>query len=179
MSQDYLTNTEEIWKPVIEWEELYRISNLGRVYSIKADKILKPGFNKKTGYFKVTLARKPRRRDFFIHQLVAPVFLGECPTGYFIDHVDGIKTNHQLSNLQYVTPSENLKRAFKLGLKSAKGEKNSQAKLTDVAAKMLYDEIDGLTPPRQPQFQRLADKYGISWWTVWSMCRHKNRRRKS
>lgn len=48
-----------------------------------------------------------------------------------VNHKDGNKANNNLDNLEWCTSSENSKHAFRTGLKSANGEKNSHAKLTE------------------------------------------------
>lgn len=53
----------------------------------------------------------------YVHVLVAEAFLGECPAGYQIDHIDGDTSHNDVSNLQYVSRSENNKRAYKNGKK--------------------------------------------------------------
>jgi len=43
-----------------------------------------------------------------VHQMVAECYLGPCPAGYEVDHIDGNKINNHISNLQYLTKEENL-----------------------------------------------------------------------
>ena len=43
-----------------------------------------------------------------VHQMVAECYIGPCPDGYEVDHIDGNKTNNHISNLQYLTKEENL-----------------------------------------------------------------------
>lgn len=75
----------EIWKPVVGYEGLYEVSNLGRVKSLKGnhkerrDMILKPILDK-YGYLVVGLSLNKIRKRFLVHRLMALVFLGEPPT---------------------------------------------------------------------------------------------------
>lgn len=55
-------------------------------------------------------------RSASLHGAVAAAFIGPRPSGHVIDHVDGDKHNNAVSNLQYVTPAENTRRAIRLGL---------------------------------------------------------------
>lgn len=56
-----------------------------------------------------------RRRNMPIHSLVALAFIGPRPAGLEIDHKDGNRMNNAAANLEYVTPLENIRRAFRLG----------------------------------------------------------------
>ena len=49
-----------------------------------------------------------------VHRMVAEVFLGPCPDGYEVDHIDGNKQNNNLSNLQYLTKEENIRKGHAL-----------------------------------------------------------------
>jgi hypothetical protein len=63
-------------------------------------------------YLTVKILGSPRG----VHVLVIKAFTGERPEGYVIDHVDGNPHNNSAANLEYVTRSENAKRAVKTGL---------------------------------------------------------------
>lgn len=71
------------------------------------------------GYFYVNLPHAIRsKRSRAIHVLVAAAFLGPCPDGQEINHKDGNKQNNCVENLEYVTRSENLAHAWRMGLNS-------------------------------------------------------------
>jgi hypothetical protein len=53
-----------------------------------------------------------KARTVLVHRIVADAFLGPCPAGYQVDHVNGHKADNRAANLEYVTPSENTKRAW-------------------------------------------------------------------
>src|SRR5262245_42218637 len=127
----------ELWKPVSGFEEFYEVSNLGRVRRSGNPKgtfigrVLKP-FPTKKGYLMVRLCRDGTECDRPVHLLVARAFIGEPPAGYQADHIDGNKGNCAATNLEYVTGSENIRRAFKLGLRVARrGSLNGSAKLKE------------------------------------------------
>jgi predicted DNA-binding protein YlxM (UPF0122 family) len=77
------------------------------------------------GYFQVTLFdEKNRKISAKIHRLVYETFVGKIDDGKEINHKDGNKQNNSLSNLEIVSRSENIKHAFKIGLKTHVGEHN-------------------------------------------------------
>jgi hypothetical protein len=105
--------TKEIFKD-IPFNLNYQVSNLGRVKNINTGKIL--NYNKiSTGYLKVDLYHLGVRRACAIHRLVLIAFLGE-KKGLIVNHKDGRKMNNQLDNLEWVTHSENILHAFRMGL---------------------------------------------------------------
>ena len=96
---------KEIWKDIPGYDGLYQVSNLGRVKSLsyngtKKEKILKAQSNTGT-YLHVNLKRKTIQ----VHQLVAMTFLGHIPCGYklVVDHINDIRTDNRVENLQIVT----------------------------------------------------------------------------
>ena len=103
----------EIWKDVVDYEGLYQISNLGRVKSLQfnKEKILKPQLVN-NNYFIVRLCNN-NYKSRLVHQLVAESFLGHKPCGHklVVDHINDIKTDNRLENLQIVTQRFNNRKA--------------------------------------------------------------------
>ena len=103
---------EEIWKPVKDYENLYEVSNLGRVKSIGTYNTCKRGIlNPMTnpdGYYHVVLYDNGRRKDVGIHRLVAIAFIPN-PNGYkYVNHKDENVKNNCVENLEWCTNSYNL-----------------------------------------------------------------------
>jgi hypothetical protein len=95
----------EEWRCVVEWEGEYEVSSIGRVRHVhKRQRPLRFG-KSNSGYFGVTLSRQ----RVHVHQLVARAFIGECPKGHQVNHIDGDKLNNLASNLEYLTPQENVR----------------------------------------------------------------------
>ena len=158
---------KEVWRPVYGYTGIYEVSNLGRVKSLARkvdrgckgikhtkDKILSPA-KTKTGYVFVDLYKNNVSKMFLVHRLVAKAFIKQCKET--VNHIDGDKSNNALCNLEWATYSENNKHAYSTGLKSAKGERNSQAKLTRVKVNKLKRYYE----KHKPTYQELGDKFGI------------------
>ena len=103
----------EIWKDIPEWEGLYQVSNLGRVKNVKRNKVKVLDTNN-AGYLRVQLCDNDRRKRYFIHRLVAHVFVSGYFDGAQVNHIDMDRTNNCADNLEWVTPSENQKKAFSI-----------------------------------------------------------------
>jgi len=139
---------EEIWKDVIGYEGLYKVSNLGRVKSlprngtIKTERVLvqKIAWNKRK---QIALNKDDKRKSYCVHRLVAKAFLGLPKEKHEVNHIDGNPQNNEVSNLEWVTKSDNIKHAYRIGLKSLKGESHNQNKLTEkqvLKIRKLYAE---------------------------------------
>lgn len=118
----------EIWKNIKGFEELYQISNLGQVKSLRNNLILKPGLAG-IGYLSVNLCKDGKQNYKKIHRLVAEHFIENIDNLPCVNHKDGNKTNNNVENLEWCTSSYNNKEAYRLGLKrSLKGKNNKYSK---------------------------------------------------
>jgi hypothetical protein len=157
----------ELWKDIKDYEGLYQISNLGKVKRLAKtvirsyhgsfkieDKILKPNYV--SGYLKIGLTKNKKRIHYLIHRLVCLNFLGKHLEKIEVNHKNGIKSDNKLENLEWCSPSENSKHAYKIGLRSQKGQKNNLSKLTD---KQVY-EIKYIK--RNMSQIKLAHEYNVS-----------------
>lgn len=125
-----MSNVVETWKPVSGYLNLYEVSDLGRVKSLKrhttSGKILKQYVNPYNGYSTVSLSRDNAKKTLRVHVLVMNAFNPICKKpGYdknhTINHIDGDKTNNALSNLEWLSQRDNQIHAVKLGLQSVIG----------------------------------------------------------
>ena len=121
---------KEQWKKIKGYEN-YLISDRGRVFSFYTKKFRKP--QKDTyGYLQVDFYKNGVRKNHTIHRLVALAFLLNPENKRTVNHIDGIKTNNFVHNLEWATDKENIRHAWDNGLKKPKkGIKNGRAKLLE------------------------------------------------
>jgi len=93
-----------------EYKE-YSVSGDGEVFSIKSGvkKKLKP-MKKPNGYLYVTLCKNGKKKNFYIHRLVAIHFVKNKYDKIYVDHIDRNKENNYYKNLEWVTHKENMDR---------------------------------------------------------------------
>lgn len=99
----------ELWKSIGGYENLYMVSNLGKVKSFRRKKpiILNP--SKSSGYYIVNLYKSKRMSSKNIHCLVWDAFSNSPKTeNLIIDHIDGDKLNNNIDNLQLLSNRENI-----------------------------------------------------------------------
>lgn len=108
-TQTFPTDTlEEQWRPVPGWERFYRVSNIGRVWSLHQYGRIITGMEVKGGYRVIKLRENHRYAHKCVHQMVLMAFVGPCPSpGHEGCHNDGNPRNNHLSNLRWDTASGN------------------------------------------------------------------------
>lgn len=114
--------SEEIWKAVVGFENLYEVSDLGRVRTIpkrgfNKQVIRKTGIDVRTGYVTIMLYKNSIPITRRLHSLMVETFLGIKTNHKLVcNHKDGIKRNNRLDNFEIITQKENVRHAMKLGL---------------------------------------------------------------
>jgi hypothetical protein len=102
--------SEEEWRDVVGYEGIYRVSSIGRVWS-------KPRQGTQGGYLTIRLDKQGRpitmlRRDGYesqqvrVHRVMALAFLGPCPPGMDVKHINGITDDNRIENLHYCAKSK-------------------------------------------------------------------------
>lgn len=99
-------------KEIKGYEGKYAICKNGDVVNLRFNKKLKPQFNY-SGYLHVVLYKNRQARTFSLHRLVANTYIPNYLNKPQVNHIDGNKTNNNVSNLEWVTASENQKHAYK------------------------------------------------------------------
>lgn len=165
-----MNQSPEEWKPIVGFESRYEVSDRGRVRSFVSrdpaggPRILKPrpGSN---GYSRAHLTKGGKAHDRPVHRLVMAAFVGPCPATLEVNHIDGDKANNLLTNLEYVTRSENQIHAFRIGLnpgrgRSNPGSTNGQARLNEADIPVIRDLSRTVSNPA------IAERFRVSIATI-------------
>lgn len=179
----------EVWRDIEGYVGLYQVSNKGRVRSldrldVRSDgskgsnrrlrgALLKASVGK-VGYYVVVLSKNRTRKTFTVHRLVAIAFIDNPDNKGSVNHINGIKTDNDINNLEWTTHKENMRHGWDTGLitpsynnknGNAQGEKHHGAKLTEEDVRFILDNIRS---NGGPMTQRgLGRHFGVSNSTVY------------
>lgn len=172
----------EIWKPIIGYENKYEVSNMGNVRSLyyinkmiykkrPSPIYLKPiRSGAKTGqrYLRVCLYKKNKRIFRRIHHLVLETFVGPRPPNHEGSHLNGISTDNRASNLAWLTHTQNIRQKFDHGT-MVMGSKHKHSKLNETIV------MDILVRVASGELQKhVAKRYNITAQVINKICRGKN-----
>lgn len=172
---------KEIWKDIVGYEGLYKVSNLGYVKSINRttshNRILKGKLLKmivdKDNYFEVSLCKNNKKKNYRVHRLVAETFISNPDNLPQVNHIDGNKQNNNVCNLEWVTCKQNIQHSFKMGLSFVKGGE------THHCAKLSQKQVDFIRNNykfRDKNFSTvaLANFFGVTPSTITLITKNKN-----
>lgn len=160
----------ETWKDVVGYEGYYQISNLGTLKSLNRivkhkkgtlsvrERIISP-YISTFGYPSVRMTKGNITKNFKIHRLIAEMFIPNPENKPQVNHINGVKTDNRIENLEWVTHSENLNHALEKSLRiMPSGTNVYNSKLTEVivlTARKRYSS-------EKISYQKLANEYGVS-----------------
>lgn len=162
-----IDTVEEIWLPINGFEKSYEVSNQGRVKSLNRivpkscltletmnikERILKPGIDKK-GYLRIVLCSNGKMYTKKVHRLVAIHFIPNPDNLPEVNHIDTVKINNWVENLEWCTTQSNIAHAVSNGLYS-----NRYQKFTDEIIAEVYKSRD--------KYSDIAKQYKISIPTI-------------
>ena len=155
----------ESWLPVQVkgLEDYYEVSNMGQVRSLDRTHKIKTFEGKilkqisLSGYLAVSLKLHSYKKLHYVHRLVAKAFVIGEKANLEVNHIDGNKNNNRASNLEWVTRSENIKHAFRTGLKfSPHGVNHFHSKFIDKDILYIRNNPDNL------KARGLSKKFDVS-----------------
>ena len=131
------------WKPVVGYEGLYEVSSDGDVRNAKTGRVLKPCIDN-LGYSRVYLSKQSMVKYFRVHRLVAGIFLTKELDKGDVNHINGVKSDNRVCNLEWATRSENIQHAWDNGFKESTRLALSRASsktVVDLWSGIFYDSL--------------------------------------
>ena len=139
---------DEVWKDIVDYEELYQISNYGRIFSKEriytgySYMAKRATIRRRKGrllklcvmnyYYGIVLCKNGVHKTFLIHRLVAKAFINNPTNLPVVNHIDFNMLNNNTENLEWCTQFENIRHTINHGrAKYAKGENAGQSKIKD------------------------------------------------
>ena len=125
----------EVWRPVPQTNDRYYASNMGRLltrrwHNANIHAIMKPSLDA-CGYLRTMILKNGEYHTIKMHREIAKVFIPNPLNKPTINHINGIKTDNRIENLEWATQSENVSHAFAIGLENNAGEGHPRHKLTN------------------------------------------------
>ncbi len=148
-------------KDIPNYESLYFATIDGKIFSYpkktrKGIREIVP--HKGSNYNLIDLCKDGKIKKYLIHRLIAETFIPNPDNKPQVNHIDGNKRNNRVDNLEWCTASENQKHSISIGLRTCKGEKNSQSKINAEVALSIFKD--------KRQYKEISKQYNVSIPTV-------------
>ena len=144
----------ETWKDIIGSEGIYRISTLGNVFSILSNCPVKSHLC--CGYLIVPLKRGNRtNKSPKVHRLVAESFIPNLLNLPQVNHINGIKTDNRVENLEWCTAKRNTNHSIEIGLRNDIGVNNKNVNYNEIQIKEIIIKYNSGNYTQK----QLADEY--------------------
>ena len=169
---------KEVWKDIIGWEGIFKISNKGRARSVDrivyfphiycsdeisrhiTGRILKL-ISTVRGYSEIRARLHGKNVHIPIHVSVLEAFICPRPEGLETNHKNGIKTDNRVENLEWVTHKENTQHAFDIGLSSNRGIRGRNKLVDDDIYK-----IRKMLKEKKFTHKEIGEKFGVHCTTI-------------
>lgn len=168
------------WKPVVGYEGLYEVSDMGRVRSLhKNTKSSKVAGNimrlhaKPKGYLGVSLSKNGKVSTKMVHRIVAIAFISNPFGKLTVNHKDADKQNNRVDNLEWATQLENVQHARALGLQPPMSPNCWAASTKAISKKVSMYSISGDYIRSFPSTHEAFRVTGISQTGISKICRNK------
>lgn len=163
-------STQEQWLPIRNFENRYKISNQGQIFSFRKNGILTP--ENKNGYQFLRVEEKGKRIRIAIHRLVAIHFIPNPDNKPQINHINSIKNDNRLENLEWCTAKENIQHSVKAGtFFSEKRLKYTDSKKGTQPKQLIGHKVIGKNNAKSiPIFLFNADRVFIKEYESQNLC---------
>ena len=163
----------EIWKDIKNYKGIYQVSNLGRIRSLKRtirgnnNPYIKNGRVLKTwnfnGYLCANLCLNGANNKVKVHRIVAEAFIENPENKKEVNHINGIRTDNRVENLEWCSHKENIQHAFRTGLRKT-GTNATNSKLSAKDIKFILENIQ----LRSHKFgaRAMGRKFNVSYSTI-------------
>lgn len=165
-------NNIEIWKDVVGLDGLFMVSNLGNMKTMpkqvfhnltlqfitRKERMLRNNSLNTSGYLQVLLHKNGAKIAARVHRLVAEAFIPNPLNKPCVNHINGIKTDNRVSNLEWCTFSENCQHAVMIGLKR-RGHERVDA---TIKSEEIVKDIRRIYQKETISQRKLAAQFGMS-----------------
>lgn len=140
---------QEVWKDISGYGGKYQVSNLGTVYARntivklsgrvcqKIPHVLLAACNG-NGYRYVTISVNRKRKNHYVHRLVAEAFIPNPNNFPYVNHKNGIKSDNRVANLEWCTQKYNVRHAISQGLIKRGADSSSAKRVYEITNRIKF-----------------------------------------